>query len=50
MSKHRVEREAIESCASTGPGSYTLTYPSVTVKVDVAATPVEGIINGALYA
>lgn len=50
VSKHRIEREAIESCARTGPGSYTLTYPSVTVQVTGDATAVIGVINGALQA
>ena len=50
VSRHRAEREAIESCARTGPGSYTLTYPPVTVKVTSDATAVIGIINGALQA
>lgn len=50
VSKHRVEREAIESCASHGSGRYTLTYPSVSVVVDIPAAPVEGQINGAVYA
>ena len=50
VSRHRIEREAIESCAKTGPGSYTLTYPPVTVKVTSDASEVMGIINGALQA
>ena len=33
VSKHRVEREAIESCARSGAGTYTITYPVVTVVV-----------------
>lgn len=50
VSKHRVEREAIESCSAHGSGRYTLTYPSVSVVVDVPAAQVEGKINGSVYA
>lgn len=46
VSRHRVEREAIESCARLGAGDYILTYPSVTVKVS-GAPVVSGVINGA---
>lgn len=48
VSKHRIEREAIESCARNGAGTYTLTYPVVTVSV--TAAPVVGVINGAPHA
>lgn len=48
VSKHRQEREAIESCAKHGNGTYILTYPSVTV--EVTETPVAfGVINGAIH-
>ena len=50
MSRHRIEREAIESCAKSGPGNYTLTYPAVTVLVTSDVPSVMGIINGALQA
>ena len=49
VSRHRIEREAIESCAAHGAGRYTLTYPPVLVVVDTI-TPVEGQINGSVYA
>ena len=49
VSRHRVEREAIESCARHGDGQYTLTYPAVTVSVTGAA-PSLGVINGAVHA
>ena len=48
VSKHRVEREAIESCARNGAGTYTITYPVVTVVV--TGEPLAGQINGAVYA
>lgn len=44
ISKHRAEREAIESCARQGAGTYVLTYPDVIVKIDGGA----GVINGSL--
>lgn len=49
VSKHRIEREAIESCAKHGDGTYILTYPAVTVLVTDAATSL-GVINGAIHA
>lgn len=48
VSKHRVEREAVESCARNGAGTYTITYPVVTVVV--TGEPLVGQINGALHA
>ena len=48
VSRHRVEREAIESCARHGDGTYTLTYPAVTVSVTGEA-PSMGVINGAIH-
>ena len=50
VSRHRIEREAIESCAAHGSGRYTLTYPPVSVVVDIPIATVEGQINGAVYA
>lgn len=47
VSKHRVEREAIESCSRNGAGTYTITYPVVTV---VVTGEQSGQINGAVYA
>jgi hypothetical protein len=44
LSRHRLEREAIESCAKLGPGRYVLYYPSVRVEVEGTET---GVINGA---
>ena len=44
LSRHRLEREAIESCTKHGPGVYVLTYPSVRVVVEGTET---GAINGA---
>jgi len=34
VSRHRVEREAIESCCNHGPGRYELRYPTVRVEVE----------------
>lgn len=47
VSKHRVEREAIESCARHGAGTYTVTYPVVTVVVSGERA---AQINGNAYA
>jgi hypothetical protein len=33
ISRHRVEREAIESCANRGVGRYRITYPVVDVEI-----------------
>jgi hypothetical protein len=33
ISQHRLEREAIESCAKRGPGRYVLHYPTVRLEV-----------------
>ena len=44
LSRHRLEREAIESCAKHGPGRYVLYYPTVRVEVEGTET---GVINGA---
>ena len=42
VSRHRAEREAIESCCNAGPGRYELRYPTVRVEVE----PVEyAVIN-----
>lgn len=49
LSRHRVEREAIESCAKNGTGSYELHYPVVRVTVSDTGT-VSGVINGTLNA
>lgn len=49
VSRHRAEREAIESCARHGAGDYILTYPAVTVTV-TGAPITAGVINGAVYA
>lgn len=48
VSRHRVEREAIESCLRLGSGDYVLTYP--TVRVTVSEGQVVGVINGILNA
>ena len=48
LSRHRQEREAIESCAQHGTGDYVITYPSV--RVSVRDGEVVGIINGTLNA
>ena len=49
VSRHRAEREAIESCSRAGPGTYVLTYPVATVVVTAdagAPAPVEvGAVN-----
>lgn len=45
VSRHRVEREAIESCVNAGPGRYELRYPVVRVEVEGAAM---GVINGSV--
>lgn len=49
LSQHRVEREAIESCARRGAGRYEITYPLV--RVEVIGEPA-GVLNisGALDA
>jgi hypothetical protein len=50
LSRHRLEREAIESCAKQGPGQYVLYYPTVRVEVigeDV--TLATGEISGVLH-
>ena len=47
LSRHLVEREALQSCAQHGPGHYVVHYPSV--RVDVVGDEVTletGIING----
>ena len=47
LSRHRAEREALQSCAKQGPGAYVLYYPSV--RVDVLGEDVTletGVING----
>lgn len=48
VSRHRVEREAIEFCSKQGPGLYVLTYPTVNVVVTapIPIPPVAGVING----
>lgn len=38
LSRHRLEREAIEAAAAAGPGTYTLRYPDVQVIVRTAFT------------
>ena len=43
ISRHRVEREAIESCVNSGPGRYELHYPVVRVEVEGQQA---GIISG----
>lgn len=43
VSRHRVEREAIESCVNSGPGRYELRYPVVRVEVEGQQA---GVING----
>jgi DUF917 family protein len=48
VSRHRVEREAIESCLRLGSGDYVLTYP--TVRVTVSDGAVVGVINGRMDA
>jgi hypothetical protein len=48
VSRHRVEREAIESCLRLGNGDYVLTYP--TVRVTVSDGAVVGVINGRMDA
>lgn len=48
LSRHRVEREAIESCARYGNGDYIITYPQV--RVSVRNGELVGIINGTLNA
>jgi len=48
LSRHRVEREAIEACARNGTGSYELHYP--VVRVTVSEGQVAGVINGTLNA
>ena len=45
ISRHRVEREAIESCVNSGPGRYELHYPVVRVEVDGQES---GVINGSV--
>jgi hypothetical protein len=42
ISRHRIEREAVESCARHGAGTYELRYPTVKVVVEGKA----GVING----
>ena len=43
VSRHRVEREAIESCCNQGNGRYEIRYPVVRVEVQNRQ---EGIISG----
>ena len=43
VSRHRVEREAIESCCNRGSGRYEIRYPIVRVEV---TNQREGSING----
>lgn len=50
LSRHRLEREALQSCAQHGPGQYVINYPSV--RVDVLGDDVTletGVINGEAY-
>jgi hypothetical protein len=44
VSRHRVEREAIEAAVNAGPGRYELHYPVVRVEVEGQIT---GTISGA---
>ena len=48
LSRHRVEREAIESCVRYGNGDYVITYPPV--RVAVRNGEIVGVINGMLNA
>ena len=48
LSRHRQEREAIESCARYGNGDYVITYPPV--RVSVRNGEIVGVINGMLNA
>lgn len=48
LSRHRLEREAIESCAQHGSGDYVIVYPPV--RVSVRDGELVGIINGTLNA
>lgn len=34
LSRHRLEREAFESCSRNGPGRYVILYPSVLVEIE----------------
>jgi hypothetical protein len=50
LSRHRAEREALQSCAKQGPGAYVLYYP--TVRVDIIGEDVTletGEISGVLH-
>ena len=47
LSRHRQEREAIESCARYGIGDYVILYPPVRVSVRDGEI---GTINGTLNA
>ena len=48
LSRHRQEREAIESCAEHGNGDYVILYPPV--RVAVRDGQLVGIINGTVNA
>lgn len=46
VSRHRLEREAVESCTKHGPGRYELRYPVVRVLVEgPAVAPAVGVLN-----
>jgi hypothetical protein len=44
LSRHRAEREAVESCVNRGPGRYRITYPVVDVEVAGTPTPSAGFV------
>lgn len=44
LSRHRLEREAIESCDRNGPGRYRIVYPVVDVEVAGTPTPSAGFV------
>jgi hypothetical protein len=44
LSRHRLEREAIESCDRNWPGRYRIVYPVVDVEIEGTPSPSAGFV------